>query len=108
MPEITDIRLKVLLVSRRKDTLDSLEVLLRKYPGLRIERKLVVNGHIDPLHGVASPPDALVLHLGDTWRAELESLASLPADRRPPVIVVGSTNDTNAMRLAMQAGARDL
>lgn len=105
---MTDIRLKVLLVSRRKDTLDSLEVVLRKYPGVQIERKLVVNGHIDPLHGVASTPDALVLHLGETWRAELESLAARPADRRPQLIVVGSTNDTAAMRLAMQAGARDL
>lgn len=105
---MTDIRLNVLLVSRRKETLDSLEALLRKYPGVQIERKLVVNGHVDPLHGVASAPDALVLHLGETWRAELESLAGRPADRRPPLIVVGSTNDTAAMRLAMQAGARDL
>jgi len=108
MPEHADIRLKVLLVSRRKETLDSLEALLHKYPGIRIERKLVVNGHVDPLHGVTSPPDALVLHLGQTWQAELESLAARPADRRPPLVVVGSTNDTNAMRLAMQAGARDL
>lgn len=105
---MNDIRLKVLLVSRRKDTLDSLEVILRKCPGVQIDRKLVVNGHVDPLHGVASAPDALVLHLGETWRAELESLAARPADRRPPLIVVGSGNDTAAMRLAMQAGARDL
>lgn len=108
MPEITDIRLRVLLVSRRRDTLDSLDALLRKYPGVQIERKLVVNGHVDPLHGVSTPPDALVLHLSDTWRAELESLAACPADRRPPLIVVGSGDDTAAMRLAMQAGARDL
>src|SRR5512146_2502999 len=108
MPELTDIRLKVLLVSRRKDALDSLEDLLHKYPGIRIERKLVVNGHVDPLHGITNPPDALVLHLGQNWQAELESLAARPADRRPPLVVVGSTSDTNAMRLAMQAGARDL
>src|SRR5215469_10502016 len=108
MPELADIRLKVLLVSRRKETLDSLDVVLRKYPGIRIERKLVVNGHVDPLHGVTDPPAALVLHLGPMWQAELESLAARPADRRPPLVVVGSTNDTNAMRLAMQAGARDL
>lgn len=108
MTDITDLRLKVLLVSRRKETLDSLDVLLRKYPGVQIERKLVVNGHVDPLHGVAAPPDALVLHMGETWRAELESLAAMPAGRRPPLIVVGWNNDTAAMRLAMQAGARDV
>ena len=108
MIETADIRLKVLLVSRRKDTLDSLEALLRNYPGVQIERKLVVNGHVDPLHGVAGAPDALVLHLGETWRAELESLSARPADRRPPLVVLGSSSDTAAMRLAMQAGARDL
>ena len=108
MNEITDIRLRVLLVSRRRDTLDSLDAFLRKYAGIQIERKLVVNGHVDPLQGVSTPPDALVLHLGDTWRAELESLAARPADKRPPLIVVGSNIDTTAMRLAMQAGARDL
>lgn len=108
MPELADIRLRVLLVSRRKEMLDSLDSLLRKYPGVQIERKLVVNGHVDPLHGVTTAPEALVLHLGDTWRAELESLAACPADRRPPLIVIGVTPDAAATRLAMQAGARDL
>jgi pilus assembly protein CpaE len=50
----------------------------------------------------------LILHLGETSHAELESLAARAADRRPPLIVVGDTNDTTVMRLAMQAGARDL
>jgi pilus assembly protein CpaE len=108
MSESFNIRLDVLLVSRRKDTLDELESILRKQPGVRAKRKLVVNGHVDPLHGVDTPPDALILHLGETWQAELESLAACPADRRPPLIVVGSAIDTNAMRRAMQAGARDL
>lgn len=100
--------LQVLLVSRHKDTLDALEAILRKHPGIKIDRKLIVNGHVDPLHGLDTLPDTLVLHLGDTWQAELESLASRPADRRPPLVVVGSASDTNMMRLAMQAGARDL
>jgi pilus assembly protein CpaE len=108
MTEPTEIRLKVLLVSRGKDTLDALEALLRRHPGLQIERKLVVNGHVDPLHGVAMQPDALILHLGETWRAELESLAARAGTRRPPLVVLGSTSDTAAMRLAMQAGARDV
>lgn len=108
MADLTEIRLKVLLVSRRKDTLDSLQALLGRYPGITLERKLVVNGHTDPLHGVAELPDALVLHLGETWRAELEGLAARAADRRPPLVVVGSAADAAAMRLAMQAGARDL
>src|ERR1700733_708026 len=103
-----DVRLNVLLVSRRKDTLDSLEAILRKYSGLRLERKLTVNGHVDPLHEVSTPPDALILHLGETSRAELDLLAARAADRRPPLIVLGSAGDAGVMRLAMQAGARDL
>lgn len=99
---------EVLLVSRRKDTLDALENMLRKHPGITIARKLIVNGHVDPLHGRDTLPDTLVLHLGDTWQAELESLAARPADRRPPLVVVGAASDTNMMRLAMQAGARDV
>src|SRR5215469_3698712 len=103
-----DVKLNVLLVSRRKETLDHLETILRKFPSLHLQRKLTVNGHVDPLHEVTTLPEALILHLGETSHAELESLAARAADRRPPLIVVGDTNDTTVMRLAMQAGARDL
>ncbi len=108
MRTVADIRLNVLLVSRRKEVLDSLQTLLRNAPGLRVEQKLVVNGHIDPLHDVAQTPDVLVLHLGETRRAELQSLAARPLDQRPPLVVIGSTHDPETMRLAMHAGARDL
>jgi pilus assembly protein CpaE len=103
-----DVKLNVLLVSRHKGTLDELESLLRKQAGLQVQRKLTVNGHVDPLHDVTTMPDALILHLGEKSQAELESLSARAADKRPPLIVVGFLNDTNVMRLAMQAGARDL
>jgi pilus assembly protein CpaE len=103
-----DAKLNVLLVSRHKATLDQLESLLRKQPGLQLHRKLTVNGHVDPLHDVATMPDALILHLAEKAHAELESLSARAVDKRPPLIAVGSGNDTNVMRLAMQAGARDL
>jgi pilus assembly protein CpaE len=103
-----DIRLNVLLVSREKDTLDSLESILRKHPGLRLERRLTVNGHVDPLYDVPQLPGALILHLGESSHAELDSLAARAADRRPPLIVLGQESDTTVLRLAMQAGARDL
>lgn len=108
MRNLTDNGFKILLVSRRKEILDSLHALLHQRPGLTIERKLVVNGHVDPLHEVAEIPDALILHLEQTRWTELEALAATPADRRPPLIVIGSTQDAAVMRLAMQAGARDL
>lgn len=108
MSHAMNIQLKVLVVSRAKNALELVEAALRNEPGIELQRKLVVNGHVDPLQGVDTAPDALILHLGQTWQAELESLASRPADRRPPLIVIGSATDTNVMRLAMQAGARDL
>lgn len=103
-----NIRLKVLAVSRIKSALDVIEAALHEQPGIELQRKLVVNGHVDPLQGIDNAPDALILHLGQTWQAELEALAARPLDRRPPLIVIGSAADTNVMRLAMQAGARDL
>ena len=108
MNDSMDIQLKILVASRLNSALDAVEAVLRKHPGLEVQRKLVVNGHVDPLHGVDIAPEALILHLGDRWQAELESLAARPADRRPPLIVLGPANDTNVMRLAMQAGARDV
>jgi pilus assembly protein CpaE len=108
MSEVKHLRLNVLLVSRRKDTLDGLEGVLRKYPGMSLQRKLIVNGHVDPLHDVDALPDALVLHLAENSRAELESLAARAVNRRPPLIVVGAGSDPAIMRMAMHAGARDL
>lgn len=108
MPEYPDIRLNVLIVSRRKEALEGIEAILRNLPGVRSERNLIVNGHADPLHGVTQPPDALILHLAEGGQGELEALAARVADRRPPLIVIGAIADTAALRLAMQAGARDL
>lgn len=99
--------LQIHLVSRKKDVLDELEQILSG-AGHPSSRSLVVNGHVDPLHGIQDAPDVLVLHLSHLWREELESYAAHPADARPALIIVGATNDLNVMRLAMQAGARDL
>ncbi|MET0660984.1 MAG: AAA family ATPase [Steroidobacteraceae bacterium] len=95
------------MVSRKKEMLDELEQVLRS-AGHTSRRSLVVNGHVDPLHGIQEVPDVLVLHLSHLWREELESYAAHPADRRPALIIVGATNDLNIMRLAVHAGARDL
>ena len=99
--------LNILLVSRRKDVLDYLEQILLA-ADFAPSRQLNSNGHVDPLHGVHPLPDVVVLHLSQVWREELEAMAALPVDRRPALIVIGPANDVNVMRMAMQAGARDL
>jgi pilus assembly protein CpaE len=85
--------LDILLVSRRKEMLDYLEQTLVA-ADFTPSRRLNSNGHLDPLS-----------HL---WREELEAIAARAPDRRPALIVVGAASDMNVMRLAMQAGARDL
>lgn len=99
--------LNILLVSRRKDVLDHLEQVL-SVGGFLASRQQNANGHVDPLHGVERLPDLVVLHLSHLWREELEAIAERTPERRPALIVVGAANDMNVMRLAMQAGARDL
>lgn len=99
--------LQIHLVGRKKEVLDELERILRD-AGQTPARSLVVNGHIDPLHGIDRLPDVLVLHPSHLWREELELYAKHPIDQRPALIVVGASSDLSMMRLAMQAGARDL
>ena len=100
--------LNILVVSRRKDVIDSVENSLHSLPDANVQHRLATNGHFDPLHGVTSTPHVLVLHLSATWRDELAAFGARPADRRPALIVLGPAQDTQVMRAAMQAGARDL
>lgn len=100
-------KLDILVVSRKQEALDSLEQILRE-GGTEPRRKLVINGHIDPLYGVDPLPDLLVLHISHLWREELEAIISRRPERRPALIVVGASSDAEIMRLAMRAGAIDL
>ncbi len=97
----------VLLVSRKKEALDTLEQHLRG-ADVSARRQLNTNGHVDPLHHIEKLPDVLILHLSHLWREELAALATRHLERRVAVIVVGASSDMGMMRLAMQAGARDL
>jgi pilus assembly protein CpaE len=99
--------LDILVVSRRKDILDYLEQTLLA-ADLAPACQLNSNGHVDPLHGMDVLPDLVILHLSHLWREELAAIAARAPERRPPLIVVGAASDMNVMRLAMQAGARDL
>jgi pilus assembly protein CpaE len=99
-------QLKLLVSGRNKTALE----LLREscsLPGFTVDVKHINNGHADPLHGVDTFPDLLVFHMGESDKAELECLVERPADGRPATIVIGPQGNTNFMRLAMQAGARD-
>jgi len=100
--------LNILVVSRKKEVIDGVARVLDSLPDANVQQRLATNGHVDPLHGVTSLPHVLILHLGAMWREELAAVATRPADRRPALIVLGPVQDTQIVRAAMQAGARDL
>jgi pilus assembly protein CpaE len=99
--------LDVLLVARKKEPLDAVEHHLRG-AGVSVRRQMNTNGHADPLHYVQTLPDVVILHLSHLWREELAALATRHLERGVALIVIGASSDMSMMRLAMQAGARDL
>ncbi|EPC02457.1 hypothetical protein L861_08775 [Litchfieldella anticariensis FP35 = DSM 16096] len=100
-------RLEILLAGRNRDELGFLESMLRSQSDINVTTRVIVNGHADPLHGVSSLPDALILLVSDHWEAELTALCERPAAERPPLLVVGPKGDVELIRIAMRAGARD-
>ena len=99
----------VLVAGRDKQELVSLERSLHDRTDYTVKVRLASNGHFDPLHDIHALPDLLVLCLSDAWENELQQLSERSPSSRPPVIVVTNTGDeTQVMRQAMRAGARDL
>jgi pilus assembly protein CpaE len=101
-------RKHVIVSGRSKAALESLSRQLSRRSDLLCTQQQIVNGHTDPLYGVDEMPDTLVLRMTPNSVDELVALAQRPANERPPLIVIGDSHDPQAMRFAMQAGARDI
>jgi len=99
-------KLKVMIVSRSRPTAESLSEKLVGSREYVVDIRVPTNGHSDPLYGLSEPPDILLLHAVN-GHSELRFLAENGSRNAVPLIVCGPDNDTEAMRLAMQAGARD-
>lgn len=99
-------RVKVLVTGRSRDEVESAHRLIADNPACEAEVRIIVNGHTNPLHDLDREPDLLLL-CDIHGRAELEALAGVPAEQRPPVVVFGTGDDPAAMRVALKAGARD-
>jgi pilus assembly protein CpaE len=93
-------------VSRLDSVADTLIDQLQKSDDYYLTKKVISNGHTDPMHDVRSKPDVLLLHYIPGY-GELEFLAESAASQRVPLIVMGPADDPEAMRLAMRAGASD-
>ena len=100
-------KLQVLLVSRSARALEVLAEGLAGVPDIAHSTRLLGNGQTDPLYGLQSVPDVLVLRFDADSLAELARMAETSPDSRPPLVVVGPAGNADVMRLAVRSGARD-
>ncbi|MBK5417646.1 AAA family ATPase [Pseudomonas sp. TH31] len=100
--------LRLLISSRDATALRDLQSVCQRMPCLEVSTRLVSNGHVDPLYGLERMPDLLLLRVSHLWREEMAALLLRPAHERPPMLVCGLLSEQEGMRLAMQAGARDV
>jgi len=98
--------LRILLVTRSNTVADAVVDCLQDHRQYSVTKKIISNGHTDPLHDVRSRPDVLLLQYV-RGNPELGHLADSAIENRLPLIVLGPADDPVAMRLAMQAGASD-
>jgi len=97
--------IRVLLASRAPAPLRALQQCLASHGKFEVHARLITNGHTDPLYGVPFDPDLVVLRFDAEHLAELAAWTAAAA--RPPLIVVGPAANSEAMRLAIRAGAKD-
>jgi pilus assembly protein CpaE len=97
---------KILIVSRSRSTAEALEQHLSERREFQPAIRVIANGHADPLQGIDSLPDILLLH-STSGQIELQFLAENGVNGNLPLICCGPADDTEAMRLAMRAGAKD-
>ncbi|MGD8339926.1 MAG: AAA family ATPase [Gammaproteobacteria bacterium] len=100
-------RRTVLVASRSLDAMVDMAAELTAQSTHKIEPRHIANGHADPLYGLESTPDLVVMLLTDSGHGDLEALASEQKPGGPPMVVVAEHGDANTMRLAMRVGARD-
>ena len=99
-------KLNILVAGKTREVVQYIKRVIGEHDGYETNLKVITNGHIDSLHGVEILPDVLVLQY-IKGNAELKHLATNKTPQRVPLIVFGPPNDADAIRLAMQAGARD-
>ena len=100
-------RPKLLVAGRSKEAIKDLQEHLQSHNHLDVQVRHILNGHADPLYGVADLPELLIVHVNGLEGGELEALLERPVAVRPPIVVISETDDAAAMRFAMKAGARD-
>jgi pilus assembly protein CpaE len=99
-------KLEILLSGKSVPLTAQVESLLKRYP----EYDITVQNNQDGKNLLTSGsaiPDLIILAISDDWRDELNELANMPGHLRPFVLIIGSDEQRDAMRMAMRVGAKD-
>lgn len=99
--------LRLMISSRDAQAIKDLQAICQHVPGLQVSTRLATNGHCDPLYGLEQIPDLLLLRVSGQWREELAALLQRPLAERPTLLLCGALDQSEGLRMAMQAGARD-
>jgi pilus assembly protein CpaE len=99
-------KLEILLTGKSVQLTGQIEALLKQYPDYDVTAQ---NNHESnsPLIAGSAMPDLIILVISDDWRDELNKLADIPGHLRPYVLIIGSDEQREAMRMAMRVGAKD-
>ena len=100
-------QISILISGRDKALVLNILHLINANSAWKVATRVVSNGTVDPLSGLADVPDLVILILSPLWQDELTALIERPRNQRSELIVVADERGSEAMRLAMQAGARD-
>jgi len=99
--------LNILLLGRSKQAVTSVTTALAGKHVLSLTTHIMGNGNPSPFETHKPLPDALVLVIDEDWHKYFYGMVeSLPAVR-PPFLVIGPTLETELLRAAMRAGARE-
>lgn len=101
-------RVHILLLGQSGERLDVLEDMMVGESDINVSRKLLTPGLQSPLATLSFQPDVILLDIAENSQNMLQLVyEGMPVQSRPPMIVLGGIDDTDMMRRAMQAGARD-
>ena len=98
---------RLLIVGRDKDAIAGIDAGVAPLrEEISIEQRYVVNGFMDPLHGIDPLPDVLILALSAHARDELTALGRRPRAARTHTLVIAQEQDArttggNAARVVL-------
>lgn len=100
--------LLILVVSKKAESVDAIERLLRGIGYDLVDRKLLTQNGKEHIYTAPKTPETITVRISDHWRQELESISAMDIGKRPALIMVSDSSDTEMLRLALHAGALDL